>query len=549
MLSPVSRRSAAHLAGLVVALTTALVVAGCTSVDGTPSRSSNTAPAITAIAPTAIILDASDSMTSDDAPGPRIAAAKRAATGLIDALPDGSDLALLSYGTGTGTTPAEAAAGCRDVTTLVPLGPLDRAPMTAAIEAITPRGFTPIAESLRRAAALLPADSAAAIVLISDGEDTCGTPPCDVAGELKRANAQLQISTVGFRTEGAASDQLRCIADVTGGLFVEAANEAQLAARLLATQNGSAAATVNGAAFEGIDLGQSLTDIRRQHPDFPNTGIVEDDLTIVHWHDCDWAFDRSQQLVQIRPAEEVRTIDGVGAGSTVGDAQRFYGPPVATVKESDGTYTLTFDAGGDKAAYQVTASGTDGSAVITRIVVCRCLPTTAADLPSTPPTGLCSANHVTSQADYTHPRLGLMRLFTLTRGASSGDGNSCVVAVPADADRAPIVVDKMSVYKDELTLAEPVSDSTGNAFVNYNPGRYNGVLILVPTDSGFQPLTPQKFGEPSTGVRNFYGAELIGPGANGQYVIEQSSNDCAPDCAGGTITKTRYRWNGSDYVQ
>lgn len=426
--------------------------------------------------------------------------------------------------------------------------PLDRTTVNDAIGKIMPRGFTPIPASLRAAAAALPTTGKASIVLISDGEDTCQPPPCEVAEELKHANDQLQISTVGFRTDGEASRQLRCIAEVTGGLFVEAANEAQLAARLLATQDASSAAMVNGAGLEGIDLGTSLADIRRQQSDFPTDGTREGDLVIYHWHDCDWGFTSGGTLTSIRPSDSVRTIDGVGRGSTVDDAIRFYGDPLATTKNGDGAYTLTFDAGSNNAAYQITATGTDGSATIKHIVVCRCLPKKVADLPAAPPAGLCTATQVTSKADYTHPHLGPMRLFTLTRGdntaAISNDG--CIVAVPADGAPIVIVVD---VHGDELTLADPVSDATGNAFVNYNPGRYNGVDILVPTTTGFEPLTKHQSKKPTTGVRDFYSAELKGPGADGRYTIEQSSNDCQPACASGTITKQTFVWNGSDYVK
>lgn len=531
----------------VVMLATIGLVTSCAQETGRAVRA-NPGPTITQIAPTALIVDASDSMTTDDAPGPRIDAAKRAATGLVNALPDGSHVALLTYGTGTGTKRSEHAAGCKDVRTLVPLGPLDRDTVNSAIAQITPRGFTPIAESLRAAAELLPAQGEASIVLISDGEDTCQPPPCEVAQQLKRANSHLEISTVGFRTDGDASAQLRCIAEATGGLFVEAANEAQLAARLLATQDQSGAARINGAGLEGIELGMSLSDIRDHHSDFPADGTRDGDLVVYHWHDCDWGFTGDGTLTSIRPADSVRTIDGVGRGSTVDDAIRFYGDPLATTENSDGTYTLTFDAGGSEAAYQITATGTGGSATIERIVVCRCLPKKAADLPSAPPGGLCSARHVTSQADYRHPELGDMRLFTLTRGGSgSARGNACIVAVPADGE--PIVIDGIAVYQDELNVASPVSDATGNAFVTYNPGRYNGVYILVPTKTGFQPLKQGQYQQPTTGVRNFYNAELKGPGGDGKYTIETTSIDCNPSCADGTLTKETLAWNGSDYVK
>ncbi|WP_168700551.1 hypothetical protein [Gordonia paraffinivorans] len=51
---------------------------------------------------------------------------------------------------------------------------MNRVAVRNAVDGLTPRGFTPIAESLRQAAATLPTDGDVAIVLVSDGEDTCG---------------------------------------------------------------------------------------------------------------------------------------------------------------------------------------------------------------------------------------------------------------------------------------------------------------------------------------------------------------------------------------
>ncbi|WP_236734293.1 vWA domain-containing protein [Mycolicibacter kumamotonensis] len=173
--------------------------------------------------PTVLILDASGSMNQTDAPGPRIDAAKRAAQGLIDELPDGTATSLLTYGTGTGSSEAEKAMGCQDVKVLIPMGPLNRELLATQISGLHASGYTPISLALRTAVSQLPAgDQPQAIILISDGEDTCGAPPCDTAKEAEQKYPNVAISTIGFKTDGNASDQLRCIADVTGGLFVQA---------------------------------------------------------------------------------------------------------------------------------------------------------------------------------------------------------------------------------------------------------------------------------------------------------------------------------------
>lgn len=248
-----------------------LLLAGCSRGTDAPSAASSTTPApVAKSVPTVLILDASGSMTEADAPGPRIDAAKTAAHGLLKALPDDSTIGLLAYGTATGSADTDKPAGCNDVRTLIPLGPLDRTAMGSAIDAITPSGYTPISLALQTGADALP-DGATAIVLVSDGEDTCDTPPCDTATNLKKTHPGLTISTVGFKVDGTAADQLRCIAETTGGVFVQAANADQLAARLLATQNiDQANQSLSATGIFGINLGTNITDIRTTHPDFPD---------------------------------------------------------------------------------------------------------------------------------------------------------------------------------------------------------------------------------------------------------------------------------------
>ncbi len=317
-------------------------------------------------------------MTQADAPGSRIDAAKAAAHGLIDALPDPSMIALETYGTTTGSAEADKAAGCRDVTSLIPLGPLNRAVIGKAIDGIVPSGYTPLSLALQSAADQLPADTTPqAVVLVSDGEDTCDTPPCDTAAQLKKSHPGLTISTVGFKVDGPAADQLRCIADATGGLFVQAANSDQLAARLLATQNldEAAASLTNTGAF-GIRLGTTLADIRAQHPDFPaadQTGAV----TVV-WRDCDFGF-VDGMVDFIRPHNGGRTIDGLAAGASVAEAGQLYGAPLATA-QSGNTTSVIFDADPNAdTAYRMDVASfadTNGtlSGTITSITLCRCKP-------------------------------------------------------------------------------------------------------------------------------------------------------------------------------
>ena len=94
-----------------------------------------------------LVVDASKSMKADDGSGrPKMAAAKAALNTLVDELPDDAKVGLRIYGSQvSGTGKAE---GCADTKLVSPVAPLDRAGLKASINAITPRGFTPIGASL-----------------------------------------------------------------------------------------------------------------------------------------------------------------------------------------------------------------------------------------------------------------------------------------------------------------------------------------------------------------------------------------------------------------
>jgi Ca-activated chloride channel family protein len=192
------------------------------------------APAAASV-PVMIVLDASGSMNQDDAPGPRIDAARTAVTDLLGTLPAAAKVGLMVYGTGTGSTDAEKATGCQDIKTLAPVAPLDTATLSGQVESIVASGYTPIGNALKAAAAALPAEGPRSIVLVSDGEDTCAPPaPCDVARELHQQGVDLTVHTVGFKVDATARDQLSCVAQATGGTYSDAGDATGLTGALQA---------------------------------------------------------------------------------------------------------------------------------------------------------------------------------------------------------------------------------------------------------------------------------------------------------------------------
>lgn len=172
--------------------------------------------------------------------------------------------------------------------------------------------------------------------------------------------------------------------------------------------------------------------------------------------------------------------------------------------------------------------------------------------PTSLPSGLkpeCTGNVLDSRR-IVHPTLGPARVFLVKRGTGSGFAGGCVAVI--DKNGRALNQIPVDIYGTALRFPDRVTDATGNSFVVYNPGRYYGVIALVPTNSGYvNPQHLTEYGDTYYIGDNrymFYHAELVGPGSNGRYTIRQFRNDCNPSCASGTITSKDFHWNGSAYV-
>ncbi len=182
----------------------------------------------------ALVLDASFSMTEADVDGgTRMDAAKKASHDLVNSLPEQANLGLLAYGMRESNAPDNREKGCQDIETLVPVGKLDKGLLNSKIDEMSPKGYTPVGNSLKAAAKELGDSGERTIILVSDGIDTCAPPPvCEVAKELAGDGFDLTIHTVGFKTDEEARKELECVAEAGGGEFMEADDAGSLAESL-----------------------------------------------------------------------------------------------------------------------------------------------------------------------------------------------------------------------------------------------------------------------------------------------------------------------------
>jgi Ca-activated chloride channel family protein len=108
-------------------------------------------------------------------------------------------------------------------------------PIMSAVNALNPAGKTPLVEAVKQAADVLhERTTRGVVVLLTDGEETCGGAPCALGQALKAAGQQLTVHVIGFQLRGFSWTgaqsilDVKCLAEETGGLYITAENRHDL---------------------------------------------------------------------------------------------------------------------------------------------------------------------------------------------------------------------------------------------------------------------------------------------------------------------------------
>ncbi|TIQ86177.1 MAG: hypothetical protein E5X44_25985, partial [Mesorhizobium sp.] len=97
-------------------------------------------------------------------------------------------------------------------------------------------GKTPLTSAVRQAAeALKYTEDKATVILITDGLETCKGDPCALGRELRAAGVDFTVNVVGFGLTADEGKQVACLADNTGGKYIQASDEKALQDALVET--------------------------------------------------------------------------------------------------------------------------------------------------------------------------------------------------------------------------------------------------------------------------------------------------------------------------
>ncbi len=198
----------------VAVLATSLAIA---EPDHTPRAPQQAPESVSERAPTVLVVDASNSMWGRVDGRPKIEIAREAVGEMLSGWDASVPLGLMAYG-------HRRKDDCSDIEMVVPPGRHDRAAFSNALDALSPRGQTPLSAALRAAAdGMGSSEGPATVILVSDGRESCGEDPCASAKMLRKTGVAFTAHAIGFSLDDPdAEAQLQCLARATGGRYVEA---------------------------------------------------------------------------------------------------------------------------------------------------------------------------------------------------------------------------------------------------------------------------------------------------------------------------------------
>jgi Ca-activated chloride channel family protein len=176
-----------------------------------------------------IVLDGSGSMWAQIDGTARITIARETLDQVLGTLPPELELGFITYG-------HRERGNCADIELLVPPGPGTASAISAAAADINPVGMTPLSDAVRLAAEELRyTEEKATVILITDGLETCEADPCALGNELEASGIDFTAHVVGFGLTDEEGRQVACLAENTGGQYLQANDAAALGDALATT--------------------------------------------------------------------------------------------------------------------------------------------------------------------------------------------------------------------------------------------------------------------------------------------------------------------------
>lgn len=179
-------------------------------------------PALSESTRTIIVMDGSGSMWGQIEGRTKLEIARETVASVLTTIPAEQELGLMAYG-------HREKGNCSDIELLVPPASGTGAEIADKVAKMRFLGKTPLSESVRQAAEVLRfGESAATVVLVTDGLETCDADPCALGRELEASGLNFTAHVIGFGLSAEEGAQVACLAEETGGKYLQASDAGAL---------------------------------------------------------------------------------------------------------------------------------------------------------------------------------------------------------------------------------------------------------------------------------------------------------------------------------
>ncbi len=176
-----------------------------------------------------IVLDASGSMWGQIDGRAKLEIAREALGQVLQSIPADTEIGLMAYG-------HRSKGDCNDIELVVPPAKGTAAAITTAANEMKFLGKTPLSEAVRKAAEdLRYTEEKANVILITDGIETCNADPCALGNELEQSGVDFTAHVVGFGLTEEEGRAVACLAENTGGKYIQASDAGSLVDALKTT--------------------------------------------------------------------------------------------------------------------------------------------------------------------------------------------------------------------------------------------------------------------------------------------------------------------------
>ncbi len=176
-----------------------------------------------------IVLDASGSMWGQIDGRAKLEIAREALGSVLSGMDPATEIGLMAYG-------HREKGSCTDIELVVPPAAGTAQAIIDAANAMKFLGKTPLSDAVKLAAEDLKyTEDAATVILITDGIETCEADPCALGAALESAGVNFTAHVVGFGLTEEEGRAVACLAENTGGKYIQASDAGTLVEALKTT--------------------------------------------------------------------------------------------------------------------------------------------------------------------------------------------------------------------------------------------------------------------------------------------------------------------------